>query len=138
MKRILLPIMAMVVVALPGVAKIPASLAQSAPGSWDTLAPMPTARDGVGVAAGSDGRIYAIGGVQRPGNTVLNTVEAYDPVTNSWSEAAPLPTARAYLTAVTGSDGRIYALGGHDNEGMDFATVEAYSPATNTWTTVAP
>src|SRR5260370_394304 len=56
--------------------------------SWSTVAPMPTARQFLAAAAGADGRVYAIGGLQFGGGP-LNTVEAYDPFTNIWSTVAP-------------------------------------------------
>lgn len=103
-------------------------------GTWSTVAPMPTARDGLAAVAGADGLIYAIGGVSS--NGASNAVEAYDPMTDSWTSRAPMPTPRFELAAVLGTDGRIYAIGG------DFADVsnpghsivaEVYNPATNTW-----
>ncbi|MEP6860210.1 MAG: kelch repeat-containing protein [Deltaproteobacteria bacterium] len=104
------------------------------PGTWSTVAPMPTARDRLAAVAGADGLIYAIGGMSSTGAS--NAVEAYDPMTDSWSTRAAMPTPRFELAAVLGTDGRIYAIGG------DFADVsnpghsiiaEAYNPATNTW-----
>ena len=104
------------------------------PGTWSTVAPMPTARDRLAAVAGADGLIYAIGGMSSAGAS--NAVEAYDPMTNSWSARAPMPTPRFELAAVLGTDGRIYAVGG------DFADVsdpghsiiaEVYNPTTNAW-----
>jgi len=63
---------------------------------WTTLAPMPTARHGLAAAAGSDGKIYAIGGTISSGAAVA-TMEAYDPVADTWSAAAPMSAARTGL-----------------------------------------
>jgi N-acetylneuraminic acid mutarotase len=66
--------------------------------SWATLAPMPTARREL--AAGVvNGVLYAVGGDSSSAgsSTYLNTVEAYDPVTNTWAAKALMPTARADL-----------------------------------------
>lgn len=41
--------------------------------TWTPLAPMPTARDGLGGALGQDGKIYAVGG---PTESYVNAVEA--------------------------------------------------------------
>jgi N-acetylneuraminic acid mutarotase len=122
-------------VAVAGMVLVRPGLAHTASGPWSTVASMPTARWGLAAAAGSDGRIYAIGGGNLSG--LLSTVEAYSPSTNSWSSVAPMPTARTGLAAVTGSDGRIYAIGGSDGS-HPLRTVEAYDPSTNTWSTVAP
>jgi len=103
--------------------------------TYTGLAVMPTPRAELAAVAGSDGRIYAIGG--NNGGSALNTVEAYDPASNTWTTAASLPTARSDLAAVAGPDGRIYAIGGASN-GSYLNTVEAYDPASNTWTTAAP
>jgi N-acetylneuraminic acid mutarotase len=98
--------------------------------SWATVAPLPTARQGLAAATGPDGRIYAIGGSTPSGSTpngsALNTVEAYTPATNSWASVTSLPTARGSLAAAAGSDGRIYAIGGSAANCNSCATVEAY------------
>lgn len=46
---------------------------------------------GVGVAA-MGGRIYAVGG--HDGVRYLNSVEAYDPLSNQWSPVATISTCR--------------------------------------------
>jgi hypothetical protein len=125
--------------------------AQTSSGSWRTVAPMPTAREGLAAVMGPDGKIYAIGGYNF--NTLegyLNTLEAYNPSTNTWTcsvgdpssgcssaSMAPMPTARWALAAATGPDGRIYAIGGWNANGQ-LNAVEAYNPSANTWATVAP
>jgi N-acetylneuraminic acid mutarotase len=101
---------------------------------------MPTARYGLGVAASTNGKIYAVGGWQDGGN-VLPANEAYDPAANSWSTKASMPTARRYLGVTATSDGRIWAIGGEDaafgDYGNAYATVEVYDPSTDSWTTKA-
>src|SRR6266849_5932161 len=71
------------------------------PSSWSTLAAMPTARFGLAAARGSDGRIYAIGGIDKNG-IPQKVVEAYNVSTNSWTPVAPLPAARYGLAATAG------------------------------------
>jgi N-acetylneuraminic acid mutarotase len=105
--------------------------------AWADLAAMPTPRELLAVTAGSDGRIYAIGGQSATSET-LNTVEAYTPATNSWATLAPMPTRRHSLAAVTGPGGLIYAFGGYISAGQSVSTVEVYDPQANSWTTVAP
>lgn len=111
-------------------------------GSWSRKAPMFRKRSSAG-AATVNGILYAIGGegggpyaVGGFNGTTLNTVEAYDPVTDSWTSKAPLPTARFSLAAGVIGD-RVYAVGG-DNGSGSLNAVEAYDPATNSWTTKAP
>src|SRR5437870_5339440 len=50
--------------------------------TWSTAAPMPTARYGLAAVEGTDGRIYAIGGMGAD-FTPTATVEAYTPSANS-------------------------------------------------------
>ena len=58
--------------------------------SWRTMARMPTARSGLGVAV-VEGKIYAIGG-SNPG--YLGTNEMYDPETDTWTTKASMPNPR--------------------------------------------
>jgi N-acetylneuraminic acid mutarotase len=107
--------------------------------SWATLAPMPTARRGL--AAGVvNGVLYAVGGNIGGGGissiTYLDTVEAYNPVTNTWATKAPMPTARADL-GVGVINNILYAVSG-DNATGSINTVEAYDPTTDSWTTDTP
>jgi len=88
-------------------------------------------------AAGSDGRIYAIGGVD-DGSHILNSVDAYDPVTDIWADVAPMPTARFGLAAAVDANGTIYALGGNNGTSRHLDTAETYDPTTHTWSTLAP
>ena len=91
---------------------------------WKALAPMPTPRGAV-KAVELNGRIYVIGGVQsnEPGNpgapiglgspaeTVVGTMEVYDPATNTWEKGPSMPTARNHYEAVA-VNGKIYAIDG--------------------------
>eukprot|EP01051_Picozoa_sp_SAG22_P002855 SAG22_NODE_131_length_18561_cov_10.941387_11_plen_434_part_00 len=83
-----------------------------AAGTWSALAPMPTARYGLGLTA-TDGILYAVGGYN--GNN-LNTAEAYDAAAGTWSALAPTPTAREGL-GLTAADGILYGVGGVNNDG---------------------
>src|SRR5207247_5955785 len=104
--------------------------------SWSTVASLNTPRFDLAGAAGADGRIYAIGGVDSNG-TVFNTVEALSFTTApAWSTVAAMPTKRYTLAAAAGADGRLYAIGGFNVNGI-LNTVEAYNPFTNSWATVA-
>jgi N-acetylneuraminic acid mutarotase/uncharacterized protein YkwD len=105
------------------------------PQSWTTLADLPTARQELAAATGSDGRIYAIGGVDSS-HLATNIVEAFQPSSGTWSSAAALPTARSGLAAVTGLDGLIYAIGGAAATGVT-GEVDVYDPTKNQWTTLS-
>src|SRR5260370_889622 len=102
---------------------------------WVSVAPMPTARNGLAAAA-VNGKIYAIGGLAAglaASFNRLNQVEVYDSNSNSWSTVASMPTARDSLAAAV-LNGNIYAIGGFSsNTPLD--TEEVYDHVSNSWTT---
>ena len=103
--------------------------------SWASLADMPTARNRLGVATGSNGKIYAIGG-QDDRNDYTAVVEEYDPVSNTWATRRSMSTERCMPGVVAGSNSRIYAIGGDAviNGGLVTQnSVEEYNPITNSW-----
>jgi Kelch motif len=102
-------------------------------GSWSTRKPMPTARAYLAVAAGTDGKVYALGG--QAGDPLVATLEQYDPTTNTWTTRTPMPAALWGLAFVGGSDGKLYAISGGNSASQLVATVEAYDPATDSWST---
>jgi N-acetylneuraminic acid mutarotase len=107
-------------------------------GRWAARAPMLTPRSfhGVGVV---NGILYAVGGATLSGRDYLDTVEAYDPITNRWTVKARMPTPREGL-AVGVVNGILYTLGGISAPvgGRILDMVEAYDPRTDTWTVKAP
>lgn len=105
--------------------------------TWVSLAPMPTARAGLG-GAFSGRYIYAIGG--RDGTvpcsgTALDVVERYDTFTNTWATMAPLPAPRSDLAALAMGNGKIYVFGGCDASNSVVGDVDSYDINTNTWST---
>lgn len=89
--------------------------------SWTTLQPVPIARRNHAVAAGPDGRIYAIGGDVYAGSGAMSSVEAYTPSSNTWESVAPLTTPLTDLAASSSCPmvpvpcapgNHIYAFGG--------------------------
>ncbi len=105
---------------------------------WEILPPLRHRRDHL-VAGAIAGRVYAVGGRDRPAYD-LPYVEAFDPATRTWTERAPLPTGRSGCMAAV-LDGRLYVFGGEGNPDSPYGTfdqVEAYDPATNTWARLAP
>jgi N-acetylneuraminic acid mutarotase len=108
------------------------------PGAWATLAPMPTPRQEVAVAA-LDGVVYVIGGIGTAARAMI-TVEAYDPVTNTWTTKAPLPEATHHPAAAV-VNGRLFVIGGYTGGPLRWtamATVYEYDAPRNAWVTRAP
>ncbi len=99
---------------------------------WTTRKPMPTARGALAVAV-LDGKLHAIGGYGKDGNSAAH--EVYDPATDTWSTAAPLHVARDHH-AVAAVGGRLYAIGGRLNRqySQNVVVNEMYDPSTNQWT----
>jgi N-acetylneuraminic acid mutarotase len=105
----------------------------SSPGSWSAAPSLPSGpRQETGVAA-LDGRVYVIGGFDIS-QTVVATVEAYDPMATAWSTPAPLSAPMHHANTATLND-RIYVLG--SLRGATFGAngeVWEYDAAGNAWT----
>jgi len=102
--------------------------------TWTTLAPMPTPREGLGLAVVNN-KIYTIGGQTGRGfsDTVLDTNEMYDPATNTWTTLTPIPTPRANF-AITTHQNKIYVIAGKNELYSPFInTIEVYDTITDTW-----
>jgi N-acetylneuraminic acid mutarotase len=97
--------------------------------TWTRKANMPTARALLSTSI-LDGRIYAIGGVQRTDQDIpISTVEEYDPATDAWAKKPNMLVVRFGLSTAA-IDGRIYAIGG-SNDGAWFnlvSAVEVFTP----------
>jgi N-acetylneuraminic acid mutarotase len=111
---------------------IPNTKAQAVENSWQEMAPMPTARANLGIAA-VDGKIYAIGGDVDG----FNVNEMYDPKTNTWTTEQPIPTSRAAF-GITVYDNKIYCIGGYTKSYESTKAIEVYDPTTNFWTALSP
>jgi N-acetylneuraminic acid mutarotase len=97
-------------------------------GEWQTLAPMPSARQELATAV-LNGKIYVIAGFDS-GGASTNTVEVYNPATNGWASAPPIPIANNHNNAAVAA-GKLYTFGGVSNAAF------VYDPALNTWSPVA-
>jgi energy-converting hydrogenase Eha subunit A len=106
-----------------------AETAEAAEGSWATMAEMPTARSGLGVAV-VYGKIYAIGGSN---GSHLNTNEEYDPAINTWATKKRMPIQR-HRFAIAVVENKIYVIGG-EIPGNYYSGNQVYDPATDTWET---
>lgn len=109
--------------------------------TWSELPPMPTARLGLSLVAGGDGKLYAIGGTTVVGSETSTTVvEAYDPATQTWESRAPFPAPPPIDSfsqlAALGSDGRIYLLLSINTPTGRASQLDAYDPTLNQWTTI--
>ena len=80
------------------------------PGTWTSLAPMPTPRQEVAVAA-LRGHVWVIGGFGAAAEPTA-AVESYDPAANEWTAQPALPVAVHHAVAVTVGD-RLFVLGGY-------------------------
>jgi N-acetylneuraminic acid mutarotase len=110
----------------------------TSPGTWTSLAPMPTARQEVAVAA-LDSRVFVIGGLG-PGAQPVATVEAYDPATNRWERRAPLPVPLHHPGAAV-ADGRLFVIGGYTGGRISWTAsqlVFEYAATRDAWTTRTP
>ncbi len=96
---------------------------------WARKTDMPTSRYGLGLAAGTNGKTYAIGGANPVG---LATMEEYDPITNQWVSRSSMGMPRVAPGAIGASNGKIYAMGGESGASY-LASVEEYTPATDSW-----
>jgi len=113
--------------------------------AWQERAPLPTARGGHAVAPAACPQltgacIYAIGGSSRGGRNV-ESVEAYEDVSNSWTTSAQMPTPRDHLAIDSiPIAGKVYAIGGRRNVdfGQNLSENEEYDPETDTWAVRAP
>jgi N-acetylneuraminic acid mutarotase len=123
--RIFVLLIAIVVIGLVSSENVKAALGDL---NWSVKTSLPTPRSGVALAAGLNGKLYAIGGSESGRKDVLE----YSPQNNTWTSRAQVPISRLFSAAATGSDGKIYVIGG-----LDTNTVQAYNPLNNTWVTRA-
>jgi N-acetylneuraminic acid mutarotase len=106
--------------------------------TWATRASISLPRYGLGVAATSNGKVYAIGGgdyVWFGGyefHAEFAQVEEYDPATDTWTTRSDMPTGRNGLGAAAANNGKIYAIGGSEQTETStrfYDIVEEYSPS---------
>ena len=97
--------------------------------TWETLANISAAREGVACAV-LNGKLYAIGG------TGLSSVEVFDPSNDSWSAGVSLPSEMNRGTAIT-VNGKIYLIGGANASSQNINQVLCFDPSTSQWSTKA-
>lgn len=103
--------------------------------TWSMLAPVLVPRQEVAVAT-VNGKVYLIGGIAAD-QSILDSVEEYDPATNSWRFVPPLPRPRHHAAAaVVGTD--IYVIGGFGPFGFEAQrNVYRFDTTQGQWTEVA-
>ena len=91
------------------------------------------------VASGSDGTVYALGGLVGTSTSPISDLEQLPPGAPAWKAAAPMPTARSFLGAAVGPDGRLYAVGGCAvGCSAVLSKTEVYDPVAGAWSSVTP
>ena len=94
------------------------------------MAPMLTKRDEV-AGVSLNGYIYAIGGNSTwDVNSVLKSVERYNPKLNKWSYVCEMNYARSAANACI-LKGRIFVTGGVDDDGELVKDIECYDRSEN-------
>jgi gliding motility-associated-like protein len=97
--------------------------------SWNTKAPMPTARS-VFCATTLNNIIYCAGGW--PGN--IDKLEAFDPVSNTWTTKANMPIPIQNFNSMVAVNGKLYFIGGRNAlNTIIYDLVYEYDPLTNAW-----
>jgi N-acetylneuraminic acid mutarotase len=107
--------------------------------TWTVLSP--TLNSNVadeGLATGSDGRLYVLGGNPSNATSGSTSVETYRTST-MWVTAPSMPldpssgTAVRAMEAATGTDGKTYAVAGN-NGATALGSTQVFDPATGKWT----
>jgi hypothetical protein len=93
--------------------------------AWTTRAPMPRVRWSFGLAAATNGRIFATSGP----DTFL---DEFSPSGNVWAGKSPAPTLRDAPLAVGHPNGKVYVI-----SGSGLTTNDQYDPSTDSWSGIA-
>ena len=104
--------------------------------TWESKAPMLTARSGFGLAV-VNGKIYAIGGYNKNQTGFSDVNEMYDPATDTWTVKTPMPTQRVSFAIAVYKD-KVYVFGGQILQAgrrVVINVTEVYDPASDSWTT---
>jgi N-acetylneuraminic acid mutarotase len=106
---------------------------------WMPIEALPGPRDHL-VAAGVDGKVYAIGGRADGIEAHVAHVDVYDPQTDAWSPGPPMPTSRGGMAAAVVSHW-IFVAGGEGNvddpDGV-FSQFEVLDTVRGVWSTLTP
>ncbi|CAF3949286.1 unnamed protein product [Rotaria sp. Silwood1] len=84
---------------------------------------MSTARSDHTASVLENGKVLVAGG--KDSNSILNSVELYDPSTEMWTNTGNMSTARFDHTASVLENGKVLVAGGEDSNGIS-NSVELY------------
>lgn len=101
---------------------------QNGGGTWQDLAPMPSARQELATAV-LNGKIFVIAGYDSKGAST-DSVFVYNPNTNTWASANPIPSANNHNNAAVAA-GKLYSFGGRSSR------TNVYDPTNDSWSPVA-
>lgn len=83
--------------------------------------------------AAVNGRMYLFGGIA--GNTVLASVEEYDPIADRWRFVAPMPEPLHHTAAAVVDDRYVFLVGGYRTLAFDPTdSVYRYDTLLDVWT----
>jgi len=103
--------------------------------AWQSIKPMSVERGIAGVITDSFGHIWATGGIAYD-QSILDTVEIYDPASDMWQPGPSLNEVRCHHGVATDQDGCVYVFGGRDaSEATN--SVEKYDPLTGQWSYIS-
>lgn len=105
---------------------------------WRTTNAMAVARAGHTATLLKDGTVLVSGGYDD--NSILSSVERFNPQNGTWSVVAPMHVPRARHTATRLLDGTVLVTGGVTEKKHPTPTAnsaELFDPTANTWTEVA-
>jgi hypothetical protein len=97
-------------------------------GTWQDLAPMPSARQELATAV-LHGKIYVIAGYDSDGVST-DSVFVYNPNANTWASASPIPSVNNHNNAAVAA-GKLYSFGGRTSR------TNVYDPTNDSWSPVA-
>ena len=104
-------------------------------GNWSTRASLPYgAYAHVGFASFNN-KLYAAGGYEATGPSVVDDFWSYDVGTDAWTQLANLPAARGAGRLIATSD-RLYYLGGSNAAFTAQTTCWSYNPDTDLWSVI--
>ena len=97
---------------------------------WEYIDPLNIGREAPAATLASNGKIYVTGG-RAADETVLGSVEIYDPFRETWSAGTTMTHPRWHHMVASVGD-LIYAIGGGDMTGV-FDTMDVYDTTRHAW-----
>ncbi|MBI4579046.1 MAG: hypothetical protein HY718_05045, partial [Planctomycetes bacterium] len=101
--------------------------------TWSAKASLSIGRFGLAVALGSNGKVYAVGGMSS-NSSYTALLDEYDPATDTWTRKRSMSFARSELGLAATSDGKLYAIGGYNTSSGFVGMVEEYDIQSDSWT----